>query len=35
VGSSFNAARQLIHHGTWELTIINSLKLIGHFLLDY
>ena len=34
-GSSFNAARQLMHQGTWELTVINSMKLIGHFLLDY
>ena len=34
-GSSFNVARQLMHQGTWELTTINSMKLIGHFLLDY
>ena len=34
-GSSFNAARQSFHSGTWELTVINSMKLIGHFLLEY
>ncbi len=34
-GSSFNAIRQLLHQGTWEITVINSMKLIGHFLLDY
>ena len=34
-GSSFNATRQLMHQGTWELTTINSMKLIGHFLLEY
>ena len=34
-GSSFNATKQLMHQGTWELTVINSMKIIGHFLLDY
>ena len=34
-GTSFNAVTQLYHSGTWELTVINSMKLIGHFLLKY
>ena len=34
-GSSFNAVQQSMHQGTWELTVINSMKLIGHFLLEY
>ncbi len=34
-GTSFNAVTQLYHLGTWELTVINSMKLIGHFLLKY
>ena len=34
-GSSFNAPNQLFHQGAWEITVINSMKLIGHFLLKY
>ena len=34
-GSSFNTVRQSMHYGIWELTTINSLRLIGHFLMKY
>ena len=34
-GSSFNVASESFHSGVWELTTINSKKLIGHFLLRY
>ena len=34
-GSSFNASHQFFHQGIWELTVITSSSLIGHFLLRY
>ena len=34
-GTSFNVMNKLYHVGTWELTVINSLGIIGHFLLKY